>query len=115
MQSALWGEIRICHNKALAHGVRADSLQQEALSRSIPANEEAEACSAVGDEREVGEQGLNFELAPHGDVGQAYARHDAAFERVKDDGGHAFGDAGRGGDLVSHGQGIPPRLRDNPR
>ena len=94
LQAALRGEIRVCHHKALAHGVGANGLEQEALAGAIAAHEEAERRAAVLYEAKVREEGLDLPLSTDGDVGQADARHDAALERVDDDGGDALGNPG---------------------
>lgn len=73
--------------------MRSDGLQQEALACAIATHEKAEARAALGDEPQIGKEGLNLNLATHGDVGQADARDDAALEGVEDHGGHALGDA----------------------
>ena len=111
LQATLRGEIGICYYEVLAHGVRADRLEQEALARSVASHEEAEGCAAVLDEVEVREQGANLGLAADGDVRQADSRYDAAFQRVEDDGGDALGNARRAVDIdwsrarhASHGE-----------
>ena len=62
--------------------MRADGLEQKALAGSVATDQKAEACAAVGDETQVGEQGADLDLAPYGDVGKADARDHAALERV---------------------------------
>ena len=111
LQAALGGEIRVCHHKALAHGMRADGLQKEALARAVASDQKPKARSAVGDQVEVGEQRADLDLAAHGDVGQADARHHAALEGVQDHGGDALGHAGRGGGIrIRHVGEFLPRL-----
>ena len=97
LQATLGREVRVGHHEALAHGVRADGLEQEALARAIATHEEAEAGTPVRDEVEVVQEGGNLRLTADGDVGQPDARHDAALERVDDDGRDALGHAGLGG------------------
>ena len=71
--------------------MRANGLQQEALAGAVAADEEAEARAAVRHELEVVQQRLNLALAADGNVGQAYARDDAALEGVDNDRGDALG------------------------
>ena len=92
LEAPLGGEVGVRHHEVVAHRMRADGLQEEALARAIPAYEEAEAGSAVCHEVEVMQERLDLPFAPHRDVGQTDARHDAAFERVDDDRCYALGD-----------------------
>ena len=91
LEATLGGEVGVRHHEAVAHRVRADGLQQEALARAVAAHEEAEARAAVAHELEVVQERLDLPLAAHGDVGQADARDDASLEGVDDDRRYALG------------------------
>ena len=93
LQPALGRQVRVGDHEVLAHGVRADGLEQEALAGAVAADQKAKRGPAVGDEVEVGQKSADLNLAAHGDIGQADARHDAALQGVQDDGGHAPGHA----------------------
>ena len=88
------GIVGIGDDESLAHGVRADGLEQKALAGAVTTDQKAEARAAVGDETQIGEQGADFDLAPYGDVRKADARDNAALERVENDGGDALGTRG---------------------
>ena len=107
LEPALGGEVCVCHDESLAHGVRADGLEQEALASAVAAYEEAEACAAVRDEVKVMEERRNLGLAAHGDVGQPDSGDDAALERVDENRGDSFGNAGVRGGLWGHGRRAP--------
>ena len=49
-----------------------DGLQQEAFAGAVSTHQKAEACPAVGDEGEVGEEGLDLDFTANGDIGKAY-------------------------------------------
>ena len=115
LQAALGGKVGIGDDKALAHGVCADGLEQKALAGAVATDQKAEARAAVGDEAQIGEQSANLDLAAYGNVGKADARDDAALERVENDGGDALGHAGRCGCGITHGLGILSRLLRSPR
>ena len=101
LEATLWREVCVRNDETLAHRVRADRLEQEALARAVATYEEAEAGTAVGDKVEVMEEGANFSLAADRYVGQADARHHATLERVDDDGSDALGHAWLGGGRIS--------------
>ena len=46
LQATLRREVRVAHDEALAHGVVADGLKQEALAGAVATHDEAEACPA---------------------------------------------------------------------
>ena len=95
--------------------MRSDGLEQKALAGAVATDQKAEACAAVGDETQIGEQGANLDLASHGDIGKADARDHAALERVENDGGDALGHAGCCGCGITHSLGILSRLLRSPR
>ena len=80
LQATLRREVRVAHDEALAHGVVADGLQQEALAGTVAAHDEAEARAPLGHKVKVVQQGRDLSLAPDRDVGKADARDDAALE-----------------------------------
>ena len=94
LQATLGRQVGVGHDEALAHGVVANGLQQEALARAIAAHEEAERRAPFPHKLEIVQKRLDLGLAAHGDVRQAHARHDAALERVDDDRGDATGHPG---------------------
>ena len=80
LQATLRREVRVAHDEALAHGVVADGLQQEALAGTVAAHDEAEARAAFGHKVKVMQQGRDLSLAPDRDVRKADAWDDAALE-----------------------------------
>ena len=84
LQAPLGREVCVCHNKASAHGVVADGLEQEALTAAVTAHQEAEAGTAIGNEVEVMQEGGNLAITANGDVGQPHARDDAALQGIDD-------------------------------
>ena len=115
MQAALGRQVGISDDESLAHGVRADGLEQKALAGAVTTDQKAEARATVGDETQIGEQGADLDLAPYGDVGKADARDHAALERVENDGSDALGHARCCGCGITHGLGILSRLLRSPR
>ena len=67
-------------DEPLAHGVRADGLEQKALACAVATDQKPEARATVGDETQIGEQGADLDLAPYGDIGKADARDHTALE-----------------------------------
>ena len=115
LQAALGRQVGISDDESLAHGVRADSLEQKALAGAVTTDQKAEARATVGDETQIGEQGADLDLAPYGDVRKADARDHAALERVENDGSDALGHARCCGCGITHGLGILSRLLRSPR
>ena len=92
LQAAFRGEVGVDHDEAAVHDVGADGLQEEAFAAAVSAFDEAECRSPAFDDVDVVEDRFDFAASADGDVGQADAGYDAAFEGVDDDSGDAFGD-----------------------
>ena len=58
----------------------ADGLQEEAFAAAVASFDEAEGGASVFDDVDVVEDRFDFAAAAYGDVGQADAGYDAAFE-----------------------------------
>ena len=82
LQAALRGEVGVHHHEILRHHIVPDGLEQKALATAVFSHDEAEGRTPVGNDVHVPQQGVNFVLPPHGDVGQANAGNDAAFQGV---------------------------------
>ena len=72
----------VYHHEILRHHIVPDGLEQKALATAVFSHDEAEGRTSVGNDVHVPQQGVNFVLPPHGDVGQANAGNDAAFQGV---------------------------------
>ena len=82
LQAALRREVGVYHHEILRHHIVPDGLKQKALATAVFSHDEAEGRTSVGNDVHVPQQGVNFVPPPHGDVGQANAGNDAAFQGV---------------------------------
>ena len=82
LKPPLGRQVGVGHHKIAVHHMVADGLEQERLPAAIASHYEAERGSPLPHYVHIVEQGLNLLAAPHGDVGQSDARHNAAFERI---------------------------------
>ncbi len=80
LQAALRREVGIHYHEVLCHHIVPDGLEQKAFATAVFSHDEAEGRASVGNDVHIPQQGVNFVLPPHGDVGQANAGNDAAFQ-----------------------------------